>query len=100
MKKDQKIAKQKYSFQKNHSQISIITIDNNDPTIITLAGDLQIKEFYNISHKIDIAGLILQIINFKSAAQDQTQTEVFTQIIIETVCIQMLGKKILFKQPF
>ena len=98
MKKDQKLPNKNIhskNSSENHSQISIITIDNNDPTKITIAGDLQVEEIHKISHKLDIAGLIVQTISFKATAQDQTQTEVFIQIITETVRIQMLGKDII-----
>ena len=56
----------------------------------TIAEDLQIEEIFEISHKIDIVGQTVKTINNEVNIQDQTQTEVTTQIIIEIVLIQTL----------
>ena len=48
MKKDQNLPKKKIhskNSSENHSQTIIISIDNNHPTEITFAEDLQIEKF-------------------------------------------------------
>ena len=75
----------------NHSQILIITIDNNHLTEILIAEDLQIKAIHKAIHNIDIVDLIVKITNIETNTQYQIQTEVIRQIMIGTVTIQTLG---------
>ena len=74
--------------RKNQFLVSIIPLDNNQPTDITIAKDLQIKETHEISLRIDIDDQTLRTINIESTIRDQTQTEVTTQIITEIVQTQ------------
>ena len=73
--------------QENYTQITIITEDNNHPTKIIIADDLQTEEIHKIPHNLDIADLIVKLINRETTTQDQIQTEAITQIIIQTVRI-------------
>ena len=68
--------------QENHSLITIIPLDNNHLTEITIAEDLQIKEFQKNSHKIDIVDQTVKLISLEIIIQDQTRTQVTTQITI------------------
>ena len=74
--------------QKNHSLITIITLDNNHLTGITIAKNLQITENHEISQKLDIVDQTVKIINVEKTIQDQTQSEVTTQITMEIVHTQ------------
>ena len=67
--------------QENHSLITIIPLDNNYQKI-TIAEVLQIKETHDISHKIDIVDQTVKTINIEIVIQDETQTEVTTQITL------------------
>ena len=77
-------------FQKNSSQPTIIIIDNNHLIKIPIAEDLQIEEIHKKSYKIDIIDQTVKATNIETITQDQTQREVITQIIAETVPIQTL----------
>ena len=61
--------------------ISIIPLDNNHPTDITIVEDPQIKEIHEISHKIDIVDQTVKTIIIEITIQDQTQIEATTQTI-------------------
>ena len=71
--------------QENHFLITIIPLDKNHPTEKTIAEDLQMKEFHEISHKLDIVDQTVRTINIERTIQDQTQTEVTTQFITKIV---------------
>ena len=89
MKKDQNLPNK--TIHSNNSQITIITIDYNYLTKKIIAEDLRLDKIHKTSHKIGIADLIFEIINVGTTTNDPTQTEVITQIVIETVPIQTLG---------
>ena len=91
MKKDQNSPNKTFTVtinQENQSLITIIPLDNNHLTEITIAVDLQIKEIHEISHKIDIVDQTVETINIEITIQDQNQTEVITQNTTEIVQIQ------------
>ena len=58
-----------------------MSLDNNHPLDINIVEDLQIEEFHEISHKIDIFDQTVKTINIEIIIQDQTQTEADTRII-------------------
>ena len=62
--------------------------DQNLLVETVFAEDRQIEEFHKIIHKIIIADPIVKIISIEIIIRDQTQIEVNTQIIIETILIQ------------
>ena len=74
--------------KKNHFQITLITLDNNHLTDLTIEGDLHIKEIHKISHKIDIVDQTIEAINIEITTQDQIPTE--TTISLIPVPIQTL----------
>ena len=81
--------------RKNHSQITIITLDNNHLTeIITVEGP-QTKEIHAFSHKIDIFDQIVKTIIIEIIIQ----REVTTPITIEIVQIQTLKTHTVPKIP-
>ena len=49
--------------------------DNNQPTGITIGEDLQIKEFHEVSHKLDIVDQRVKTIDIAKIIQDQIQIE-------------------------
>ena len=85
-------------FQENRSLITIIPLDNHHFNEITIAEDLQ-KKIHEISHKIDLVDQTVKTINIEITIQDQTQTEVITQITKESFLLQ-LPKQIVFKKLF
>ena len=85
--------------QENHSQITIITLDNNHLTEITTVEGPQTKKIHAFSHKIDIFDQIVKTINIEIIIQDQIQTEVTTPITIEIVQIQTLKRHTVPKIP-
>ena len=93
MKKDQNLAN-KNIYCKNSSGKPLPDNYNNyrQQSLYrkTYRGDLKIEELLNISHNIDIVDQTVKITNIEIIIQDQTQTEVITQIIIEIVLIQTL----------
>ena len=75
-------------FQKNQFLTTIMPLDNNHPTDITIVEDVQIKKIHEISRKIDIIDQKVKTINIKIIIQDQTQTEATIQIITGIVQTQ------------
>ena len=67
-----------------------MSLDNNLLTKITTAEDIEIEKIHEISHKRHIVDQTVKTINIERFIQDQTQTEVITLIIIESVQIQFL----------
>ena len=66
--------------QENHSLITIIPLDNNHLTEITIAEDLQIEEFQKISHKIDIVDQTVKLIsNYSNYNRNQSHSNYKTR---------------------
>ena len=76
-----------------------MSVDNNHPTDKTILEDLQIKEFHETSHKIDMVDQTVKIVKIEIIIQHQTQVEATIQIITgilqtqtpETDIIQMIA---------
>ena len=81
MKKDQNLPNKNIHSNKSSGKplLTIIPLENNHFTKITIAQDLHIEEIHKISHKIDIVDQTLKTINIEINIQDQTRTEVTTQ---------------------
>ena len=91
MKKDENLANKNIHITKNwenHFLIIILPPENKHPADNTIAEDVQLKEIHEVSHKIDIVDQTVRTIIIETTFQDQTQTEVFIQIITGIVQTQ------------
>ena len=61
--------------QKNHSQITQITLDNNHLIIRIIEDDHQTKEAHETSHKTDVVDQTVEIISIEINIQDQIQPD-------------------------
>ena len=69
--------------QENHSQITIITKENNHNIEITIVEDFQIEEIQKVSQQTDIVDQTIKITNIEITTRDQFQIEVITQITMK-----------------